>query len=458
MGNSMYVLTGIRDVSEIDRTFERTSFEVFERRFLSSCGASESLLDKLYAILNPKKVLDGLPLEGVRNQSLNRLTHDMHIKQLSQGGHLDAFVSVGKDYFEKQLRFENVVGKHYVSRSQGRELELSLMPFVSGFFVSANQRMLFGDRLFEVDPKLVWTFIDLDDRIWQLLMNVPALLAPKVCACRDQMIQSINAYLDIPHEKRADGSWWLRTYEEQMRPMGLSTREMATVIVPMYIGSVIKGSSEIVYANRVSRSATSTRKACFWMLSFMLFNPHLIEIVRKETEPAIRSDEVDLEYLKLQCPQLNAIWTETLRMSTSAGSFRLIREDTAVNGKTLRKGQVLLIPARQLHFDKDVFGAEVESFHHERFLAGKALGRSRSMRPFGGGFNHCPGRFAAYQQTLIFVALLLHRFDVELVGTQRFPRWAEDEPFPGMMAPKDHDDLNIRLQMRQTKCAASTKL
>jgi hypothetical protein len=56
---------------------------------------------------------------------------------------------------------------------------MQLMPFVSDFFVSANQRMLFGDKLFEVDSNLTWTFIDLDDRIWQLLMNVPAFLAPK---------------------------------------------------------------------------------------------------------------------------------------------------------------------------------------------------------------------------------------------------------------------------------------
>jgi hypothetical protein len=114
MGNTMYVVNGIRDVSEIDRTFDRTSFEVVERRFMSSCGASQSLLDKLYTILNPQKVLDGLPLEAARNHSLNRLTHDMHIKQLSQAGHLDDFISAGKDYFEKQLQFERIVGKKYV--------------------------------------------------------------------------------------------------------------------------------------------------------------------------------------------------------------------------------------------------------------------------------------------------------------------------------------------------------
>jgi polysaccharide pyruvyl transferase WcaK-like protein len=114
MGNTMYVVNGIRDVSEIDRTFDRTSVEVVERRFMSSCGASQSLLDKLYTMLNPQKVLDRLPLEAARNHSLNRLTHDMHIKQLSQAGHLDDFISAGKDYFEKQLQFERIVGKKYV--------------------------------------------------------------------------------------------------------------------------------------------------------------------------------------------------------------------------------------------------------------------------------------------------------------------------------------------------------
>lgn len=189
----------------------------------------------------------------------------------------------------------------------------------------------------------------------------------------------------------------------------------------------------------------------------MLFNPHLIEIVRNETEHAVQGEEVDLEYLKLQCPQLNAIWTETLRMSTSAASFRFIKEDTTVNGKILRKDSALIIPARRLQFDPDMFGADVENFRHERFLAGKSLARSRSMRPFGGGFNHCPGRFAAQQQTLIFVALLLHRYDIELVGKLKFPRWEEGEPFPGIMAAKDHDDLTIRLRVRQTSCSGGVK-
>jgi cytochrome P450 len=187
------------------------------------------------------------------------------------------------------------------------------------------------------------------------------------------------------------------------------------------------------------------------MLSFMLFNPHLFHIVRNETEYAVRGDEVDLRYLKLQCPQLNAIWTETLRMSTPVASFRFIKEDTTVNRKTLRKGSVLMIPARRLHFDQDTFGADLDQFRHERFLAGKSVGQSRSMRPFGGGFNHCPGRFAAYRQKLIFVALMLHRYDIELVGKPRFPRWEEGEPFPGAMAAKDHDDLTVRLRARRTK-------
>jgi hypothetical protein len=120
---------------------------------------------------------------------------------------------------------------------------MQLMPFVSDFFVSANQRMLFGDKLFEVDSNLTWTFIELDDRIWQLLMIVPAFLAPKIWAYRDQMIHSIKAYLDLLQHERSQGSWWLRTYEEQMRRMDMNARETATVIVPMYIGSVIKVSS-----------------------------------------------------------------------------------------------------------------------------------------------------------------------------------------------------------------------
>lgn len=136
-------------------------------------------------------------------------------------------------------------------------------------------------------------------------------------------------------------------------------------------------------------------------------------------------------------------------MATSAGSFRFLTDDTMIGNKLLRKGNLALIPSRQLHYDADAFGSDVHAFNPERFLTVNKLNVSRNWKPFGGGKNQCPGRFVAQQETFLFVALLLSRFDIETMPGQSFPRWAEGDPFPGMMPTKDGDDLIVRLSERK---------
>ncbi|KAH0492645.1 hypothetical protein TgHK011_007590 [Trichoderma gracile] len=101
-------------------------------------------------------------------------------------------------------------------------------------------------------------------------------------------------------------------------------------------------------------------------------------------------------------------------MSASAASVRFITADTIIGGKLLREGNRLLIPFRQLHFDKTVSGETADSFDHERFLERPGLTQSSTWRPFGGGGTMCPGRHAAKRCVLLFVVLLLQRFDMEV--------------------------------------------
>ncbi|KAH8433494.1 cytochrome P450 [Aspergillus melleus] len=424
MGQTIYVVTSARDSAEIYKNTTTMSFEIFVRKFIRSCGASDELLDRLYG---------APPLAGdVESRSLGDKTHDFHGMQLFPGGHLPEFTAIFKEFLEDSVRMDRLPGKRYITASGEGWVNLRLMKFVSDYFVDAGQRTYFGKRLGEIDPDLIWTFLELEDRSWQILYEIPAVFARKAHAARDGIIDAIQKWFETPPEDRPDGSWWMNTMEAEMKALGFNTREMATTVVPIYIGS-----------------NTSTRKACFWLLAFLLFNPELIEIVREETKPALSNGPVDLEYLKNNCPQLNAIWMETLRMATSAASFRFLTEDTMVGGNLLRKGNRVLVPSRQLHYDTDAFGDDVQAFNPERFLTGNKLTMGRNWKPFGGGKNQCPGRFVAQQQTFLFVTLLLHRFDIEMLPGQSFPRWAEGDPFPGMMPAKNGDDLIVRVTERK---------
>ena len=130
------------------------------------------------------------------------------------------------------------------------------------------------------------------------------------------------------------------------------------------------------------------------MLAYLVSHPDLMDAVRSEMASAFDSPGcVNFHYLNDSCPQLGAIWNETLRMTASSTSVRYLIADTVIGGKTLRKNNRVMIPSRQLHFNEEVFGRDAHQFDPDRFIRNKALLKGSSWRPFGGGTTICPGRF-----------------------------------------------------------------
>ncbi|KAL8826677.1 MAG: hypothetical protein Q9191_003652 [Dirinaria sp. TL-2023a] len=219
---------------------------------------------------------------------------------------------------------------------------------------------------------------------------------------QDKLIDALDCYFLTPSDQRRDAAWSIGVLEREMGRLGLSNREIATMMMILYWGS--------------------------------------------EIAPAFSHQSLDLRYLTRKCPLLNSIWLETLRLTSASASVRFITKDTTINGKVFRKGNRLMIPYRQLHFDEGVFGVDVDYFNATRFLNHPNLARSPSWRPFGGGQTLCPGRFVAQQTVLTFVAMVLHQFDLKLTGDQVLPRAGAGKPVLGVMAPLG--DLIVQIKPR----------
>ncbi len=202
---------------------------------------------------------------------------------------------------------------------------------------------------------------------------------------------------------------------------------------------------------------TNTRKAAFWLLSYLLHRPALIDAIRTETASAFpTADGTTIDLTRLRdghCPLLDDLWNETIRLSAYSASVRFITRDTIIGGKVLRRGARLMIPYRQLHFDEDVFGPGVDEFRPERFAEKPSLLRSDNWRPFGGGTTMCPGRHVAKRAVMLFVAMLLREFDVEMVGGPQtpVPDAEQGKPVLGIMSVKEGQDLMVRLTRRTVK-------
>jgi cytochrome P450 len=187
-------------------------------------------------------------------------------------------------------------------------------------------------------------------------------------------------------------------------------------------------------------------KLAFWIMSYILFDKKLYDSIRAETLPAVQNDGLDLQYLANECPLLRSIYHEALRLTKRDLAFRKVEQDTEIGGKVLRGGNFAIVPVCQLHDNEDVFGSDARTFRSERFLKHQDLTNNQSFKPYGGGKTYCPGRFFAMQEIFGFVALAIHRFDIQLAfPAQRFPVPDESLLTLGVSRPVPGSDVLVTM-------------
>jgi cytochrome P450 len=168
---------------------------------------------------------------------------------------------------------------------------------------------------------------------------------------------------------------------------------------------------------------------------------------------AISNDPSSIVNHLEKSPVMLSVWHEALRFCTSAITIRDVARETQIGNKTLKAGARVIIPYKQMLRDPDAFGHDAEVFRPARFLENKDLVKSPSFRPFGGGTTYCPGRFLAKKEVLLFVALVLARFDVRKRDRQGvIPRLEEKRPCLGVLSARDGDDLLISVTPGSVEC------
>ncbi len=203
-------------------------------------------------------------------------------------------------------------------------------------------------------------------------------------------------------------------------------------------------------------------KMAFWLLAHIIFNPSLLSSIREEMAPAIKSQDIDIEFLvsETHCPLINATFNETLRYTSAATSGRVVLAPTTIgNHHILYPGAKVLMPYRLNHFDEKVFGPNPMDFDPQRFLRNGELVKHPAFRPFGGGSQYCSGRFLARREVIGFLVFVLHRFDLDLSGTVddgaselgaqiRFPRQDVNTPNLGIISPVPGDEIRVAIRRR----------
>ncbi|KAL2751871.1 hypothetical protein ACRALDRAFT_2114777 [Sodiomyces alcalophilus JCM 7366] len=435
-GQKWYILTRPEDVTSTYKMNESSlSYDIFAVEVMRMVGITEDGIRKAFQTQHVGE--DGT--ETAPYKHLVRLCKEYQLVQLSPGHRLDHLSGQAVEQFNLHLDVQSIGsrGAGWYSTSPARDsvtVNVSLYHWVSDVFIDFGTRAYFGGLLQKMAPDITQTFMAFDTFSWQAMYQYPSFLCGEMTRAKAKLQKAMAEYFASPKEQRKDVSWFISNIEEEMDRLEIAASDRAIFFFQLYWS--ING---------------NTRKAPFWMLSHLIFDPNLLKVIRTETKPALRENGVDPAHLldPRACPRLNSVWDETIRLAAFAASVRFLTRDVQLGGKTLRKGNRLMMPQRQLHFSKQAFGEDAAEFNPDRFLKDPALRRHPSLRPFGGGTSMCPGRNLAKQATLAFVVMAVHRFDMVLdPPSQPFPKAAEGKPSIGLVDVQEGYDLRVRLSGR----------
>jgi cytochrome P450 len=179
-----------------------------------------------------------------------------------------------------------------------------------------------------------------------------------------------------------------------------------------------------------------------WLVTALLMHPDHLRQFRSIAERHIFSSKSGLpENIQFNIPPfcadsfIQGVWKEALRLGVTSASARVVTRDSEIEGYTVKKGSVLLLPSRAMHFDEGVFH-DSHSFNpwrwviHDERSSSTSFGevspeqlkrQNNSLRPFGGGTGVCSGRFIAEQEVMMGAAVLLHLFEFEIEQDQVIP-------------------------------------
>jgi cytochrome P450 len=92
-------------------------------------------------------------------------------------------------------------------------------------------------------------------------------------------------------------------------------------------------------------------KMTFWLVAHILHDAALVNAITAEVRPAVgvmtigqeQKIEIDHHYLSEQCPKLDSLFSEVLRLTLTAPMARDVSETTTVGGRRLREGNRVLV-------------------------------------------------------------------------------------------------------------------
>ncbi|KAI9783034.1 MAG: hypothetical protein M1816_001611 [Peltula sp. TS41687] len=380
--------------------------------------------------------------ENPSQKSYIHLQSDWFKEQLLPRERLNKLIDIYHGHLDKALSWKDLPSAYVLSSKACLDIKtISLQAFCRYTVSHCSINTFFGEKLLLVAPSFARDYQKYEDDSWKIFYHFPHILAKDLHKAKKSAIDGLVKFLSLPEEQRADLAWIFQTMNRELQYLTLDSCDIAGII--MLIAWAINNNAH---------------KLCFWIFAHALCNPPLLASLRAETDKACSPDgSVDIDTLISECPQLDAVWWEALRVYNAASVVRKAEADCMVGGKIIHSGDTVLGPFRQFHLNTGIFGENACAFDSGRFLKNRNLQRTRGYAPFGGGHTYCPGRLFAQREVYLLIAMTLYRFDLALepqqgTGGLRVPAVDIDRPSAAAMGPAT--DLLVGVKPRAVEAKA----
>ncbi|KAF3942406.1 hypothetical protein ABW19_dt0201094 [Dactylella cylindrospora] len=441
-GRTMYFITSPRLYAKIIRISKSMSFDLLELDIFTKIFAMpKEDLEKYSVGMHGMPAPKGMTQEEAREAGMaTKFHHQFKENWFNQTEPLHLFSE--KFGAEWLGRLDGFIGT-----AKGVEVEVSLKTLMEKEFLWAATNITFGAHFEELNPdyhKYFWAF---EDGFLKLFQETPKWMISGAIKAREAMTVAMEKWLTLAREnvpELPEGVWWDEWWGARITwqrdtltsSKGLSLRARASHTVALH-WALTANATPVVH----------------WMLIYILRNPYLIPKLRAELATAITlSPTMQVNWQTLtKLPLFLSIYQETLRLTVTSMTARIVIEDTPIDSYVFKKGRMVLAPSRALHM-----GPAFESSDHpptkfwaERFMVdeGERLKLLNSWRPFAGGVTHCPGRYLTATEVSFTIGALLLKYDMELDERHGKVEYMEGRIGTGSIRPDR--DAYVKIKIRE---------
>ena len=233
-GQNLCLMSSPKQISDIFKNTTDLSYNTFIRHVLTSIGVSAPAVDKWIPLhLSEHEVKQGVHSVNAVSGELTLIGEKLCQRQLLPGKELDIVQKAFTDHINELLVWEKVLSI-VPQVPSSLVVSTSLLGWCQDVLLGPATEAFFGKRLLQIDPDLVKRFCIFDDASWKLHFGYPRILSRDMHSAKDSMITSLKRYWELPREDRSDASFLIKSFEVEMREMGIEEKDMAALVMPLY--------------------------------------------------------------------------------------------------------------------------------------------------------------------------------------------------------------------------------